>query len=582
MSEFIFGSRNGIHILDLQYTIKYIDKYYDMVVNLVNSGGIILFIGTKRQASEIIAREAQRAGMPYVNHRWLGGTLTNWSTIRNRIDQLKKLEHRRNTGEFNLLTKKEALVLDRQIEKLQLRLGGIRDMKRLPDIVFVVDSNREATAIHECNILNIPVLAIVDSNSDPDKIDYLLPANDDSMRSINLVVSAIADAALEGRSMRKAEAEEVDESLYKYEEYYLLDDDDDEMYLGASTLAKLRNLGGLFDEEDEGIPYIPGPSIKGVIRQETIQHSGSGDIVSGDKAGRDIVKKSDSDHLQEVAFSAYFPNKAHPNIRYGFLVYAHIEAAHDDIMRDVEKFRDELGGTISNPKKAKENARIEQGTRITVVPECDEVEFDPPSLTKRWEDSWSRFGFDFKVSEEDLDQTLFVRVSIQIAGIEIAHIKCAIDVAESDKKKPVTKSLISSNPLADAKLKSKTVTPYQCIFISYSRRDSSVAKSYKIAQTALGNDVFLDVDSLRAGEDWRAALARAIDKADIFQLFWSEHSASSEYCRYEWDYALKVRCPDNTCEGFIRPVYWRKPMPSPPSELSRINFRFVPFDDQDD
>ncbi|MBZ0293011.1 MAG: 30S ribosomal protein S2 [Anaerolineae bacterium] len=254
MKPYIFAERNGIHIIDLQQTIVNLNEYYDMVRDIVVGGGTIMFVGTKRQAQETIAREAERCHMPYVNHRWLGGTLTNWRTIRDRIETLKKLERRQSEGEFDLLPKKEALMLSRKIEKLQLRLGGIRDMKRLPQIILVVDTLREATAVKEANIMNIPLLALADTNSDPDDIDYIIPANDDAVRAIKLVVSAFADAVLEGQAMRKAEDEGVDEdadepdySAYAYEEE---DEEDDEQYLGASTLAKLRD-SNLFEDEDE-------------------------------------------------------------------------------------------------------------------------------------------------------------------------------------------------------------------------------------------------------------------------------------------------------------------------------------------
>lgn len=157
----------------------------------------------------------------------------------------------------------------------------------------------------------------------------------------------------------------------------------------------------------------------------------------------------------------------------------------------------------------------------------------------------------------------------------IVNIKCAIEITQNQGRVR-HKSVALDNPLATAKLQSQTVTPYQKIFISYFRQDTAVARAFKVAQTALGNKAFLDVDNLRA------ALARAIDAASIFQLFWPEHSASSEYCRYEWDYAQKARCPENNCEGFIRPVYWHKPMPLPPLELSHFNFKFVPFESHDD
>ena len=191
MDEFIFTQRNGIHIIDLQITLKNLNSFHDMLANLIAGGGSVLFVGTKRQAQEIVQREADRCGMPYVNYRWLGGTLTNWKTIRSRIDTLNQLEQRRDAGEFDRLTKKEGLVLERKIAKLQLRLGGIREMKRVPDLLVVVDAEREFTAVKEANILKIPVMALVDTNADPDMVDHILPANDDAMRSIRLLIGAL-------------------------------------------------------------------------------------------------------------------------------------------------------------------------------------------------------------------------------------------------------------------------------------------------------------------------------------------------------------------------------------------------------
>ena len=251
MRPYIFTERNGIHIIDLQQTIVNLNRYYDMIRDLVADGGTVLFVGTKRQAQEAVATEAERCGMPYINHRWLGGTLTNWRTIRERIDTLKRLEKRRDSGEFDLLSKKEALILARKIEKLQLRLGGIRNMRRLPDMLIVVDTKREATAVKEANSLNIPVMALADTNSDPDEIDYIIPANDDAVRAIKLILGALADAVLEGQAMRKAEDYE-DEGAEEPELTYAMasDDEDDEVYLGASTLAKLKNTR-LFDDDED-------------------------------------------------------------------------------------------------------------------------------------------------------------------------------------------------------------------------------------------------------------------------------------------------------------------------------------------
>jgi small subunit ribosomal protein S2 len=253
MAPFIFTERNGIHIIDLQQTIVNLNSYYDMIRDIVAKGGSVLFVGTKRQAQETVASEATRAHMPYVNHRWLGGTLTNWKTIRERIDTLKKLEKRRDAGEFDLLTKKEGLVLSRKIEKLQLRLGGIREMKRLPELLIVVDTIREATAVKEANILGIPVLALADTNSDPDSIDYIVPANDDAVRAIKLLISTFAEAVIEGQGMRKADDLDQEQPMEEGQEFYNYEDkeaESDETYLGASTLAKLRDAN-LFTEEEE-------------------------------------------------------------------------------------------------------------------------------------------------------------------------------------------------------------------------------------------------------------------------------------------------------------------------------------------
>jgi small subunit ribosomal protein S2 len=256
MAPYIFTQRNGIHILDLQQTIVNLNNYYDMIVDLVSKGGTVLFVGTKRQAQETIAQEAERCNMPYINQRWLGGTLTNWRTIRDRIDTFKKMEASRDKGEYEKLTKRERILIDRQLDKLQLRLGGIRSMKRLPDLVIIVDTPREFTAIQEANKLNIPTMALVDSNSNPDPIDYLIPANDDAMRSIQLIIKTLADAVIEGHTLRASlgvdgEEDDTDNSgnaiLSPYNDE---EDGDDADYLGQSTLAKLRDTK-LFDEEDE-------------------------------------------------------------------------------------------------------------------------------------------------------------------------------------------------------------------------------------------------------------------------------------------------------------------------------------------
>ena len=246
MKPYIFTERNGIHIIDLQQTLGSIETAYNLVRDTVARGEPVLFVGTKRQAQEAISQQAIRASQPYITHRWLGGTLTNWRTIRQRIDTLMALEQRRDVGDFERLIKKEALLLTREIEKLNLRLGGIKEMKRLPGVLFVVDVRREATAVREANTLNIPIIAMVDTNCDPDPIDYVIPSNDDAIRAIKLIVTKMADAALEGMALRKEAlpAEAAEEGQAEAEE----------KYLGAATLAKLRSGELAFEpveEEDE-------------------------------------------------------------------------------------------------------------------------------------------------------------------------------------------------------------------------------------------------------------------------------------------------------------------------------------------
>ncbi len=239
MKPFIFTERNGIHILDLQQTIARLEQAYNMVRDTVASGGTVLFVGTKKQAQDNLAQAAKACGMPYVNERWLGGTLTNWQTIKQRISYLLELEHRRETGDFERLPKKEVMKLEQLIEKLNLRLGGLKNMSRPPSLLFVVDVRREGIAVKEGNILSIPVLAMVDTNCDPEPIDLVIPSNDDAIRAIKLMVGHMSDAVNEGLQIRQAV--QADEEV-----------EEDEKYLGAATLAKLRS-GEFAFEEDSGV-----------------------------------------------------------------------------------------------------------------------------------------------------------------------------------------------------------------------------------------------------------------------------------------------------------------------------------------
>ncbi|MCD5546302.1 30S ribosomal protein S2 [Lactobacillus delbrueckii subsp. lactis] len=226
MKPYIFTQRNGIYIIDLQKTIKMLDDAYNYVKAVAQDDGVFLFVGTKKQAQEAIAEEATRAGQYYVNQRWLGGTLTNWTTIQSRVKRLKDLKKMAEDGTFDVLPKKEVSLLTKEMDKLQKFLGGIEDMPRIPDVMFVVDPKKEKIAVHEANKLGIPVVAMVDTNTDPTPIDVIIPSNDDAIRAIRLIAGAMADAIIEGKqgadnadvekelseSVEENSAEEVDDA----------------------------------------------------------------------------------------------------------------------------------------------------------------------------------------------------------------------------------------------------------------------------------------------------------------------------------------------------------------------------------
>jgi small subunit ribosomal protein S2 len=210
MKPYIFTERNGVHIIDLQQTIVAIDNAYNFIRDIVGRGGSVMFVGTKRQAQEPIATQSTRAGQPYITERFMGGTLSNWRTIKGRLDRMAELEAMKERGELDRFTKKEALLRTRDIDRLNRKMGGIKTMRRLPDALFIVDVGREANAIKEANRLNIPVIAMVDTNCDPDGVDYIIPSNDDAIRAIKLIVEAMANAALEGLALRKG-ADDIDQ-----------------------------------------------------------------------------------------------------------------------------------------------------------------------------------------------------------------------------------------------------------------------------------------------------------------------------------------------------------------------------------
>ena len=206
MAPYIFTERNGIYIIDLQKTVKKVDEAYDFLRSVAEEGKSILFVGTKKQAQEAVKEEGLKSGMFYVNERWLGGMMTNFATIRKSINRLKELEAMEEDGTFEVLSKKEVLALKREQEKLEKSLGGIKDMEELPGALFIVDPRKERIAVAEAKKLNIPIVAIVDTNCDPDEIDYVIPGNDDAIRAVKLLTSRMADAVIEGR---QGEAGEV-------------------------------------------------------------------------------------------------------------------------------------------------------------------------------------------------------------------------------------------------------------------------------------------------------------------------------------------------------------------------------------
>ena len=260
MKPYIFTERNGIHIIDLQQTVKLLNQGYNIVRDTVANGGNVLFVGTKRQAQETVAEEAARCGMPYVTERWMGGMLTNWDTMYKRIQELERLEKVRDSEEINHLTKKEGLLIEREITRLMTRLSGARIMKRRPDLLFIIDVGREDAAVREANLLKIPIVAMVDTNCNPQNVDYVIPSNDDAIRAIKLLVAKVADAVLEGKAMRKEENPEQPEDVKsdgkpkpRGPRKSVVETDSDEnedILLGESTLAKL-NVSRMVDDVPE-------------------------------------------------------------------------------------------------------------------------------------------------------------------------------------------------------------------------------------------------------------------------------------------------------------------------------------------
>ena len=242
MKPFIYGVRNGVHIIDLSKTVKLFREALAFITEAVGNGADLLFVGTKKQAQDVIEEEAKRCGMYYVNNRWLGGTLTNFRTIKASIERLKDLQKKKEDGTFDVLSKKEKLMIDREIERYQRSLGGIQDMTRLPGVMVVIDPNLEHIALHEANVLNIPIVALGDTNCDPDPIEHIVPGNDDALRSIKLFVQAVADKAIEGMKLREAQARRAGQDR----------DDDEKPQIREARGEKASAYVGRRDEKAEG------------------------------------------------------------------------------------------------------------------------------------------------------------------------------------------------------------------------------------------------------------------------------------------------------------------------------------------
>ncbi len=272
MKNYIFTERNGIYIIDLQKTVKLMDTAYNFVRDMVADGGSIIFVGTKKQAQESIRIEAERSGAHYVNHRWLGGMLTNFNTIRKRIDRMIKLEQMETDGTFERLTKKEVLTLQNEKERLMKFLSGIRNMKKLPDAVYIVDPRKEKIAVAEARKLNIPVIAIVDTNCDPDEIDYLIPGNDDAIRAVKLITSVMGNAVLEGKQIIEA-AEESQKTTAEEER--------EVMKIETETEA----------EDDAEVPEI-------AASENEIEEAGSVEVKEG--AAEEAAEENAADAAEEL------------------------------------------------------------------------------------------------------------------------------------------------------------------------------------------------------------------------------------------------------------------------------------------
>lgn len=286
-----------------------------------------------------------------------------------------------------------------------------------------------------------------------------------------------------------------------------------------------------------------------------------------------LISDEDSvNQVSEAQFTAYYPRQASAGTEYGFYVYAHLPDAL--IQSDIQAFESQLGGRVPKPKVATQSAKIADNEMLTVMIHCDKLNFSQIGAMQAWKAPFVRFDFKFTANEVQIDDFVEGRIAILMGMIEIASIDFHLGITPTNPLAIVT--AIPDDPLSANSFDASTpVSIYQKIFISYSHKDVVIAEQYRKIQTMTGNIVFMDTHSIRAGQDWEIALKQFIDEADVFQLFWSEHSANSEHVKFEWDYALTQRCPETRCVQFIRPAYWQKPLTTIPNELAHIHFAYV-------
>ncbi|MEL6407805.1 MAG: toll/interleukin-1 receptor domain-containing protein [Chloroflexota bacterium] len=284
------------------------------------------------------------------------------------------------------------------------------------------------------------------------------------------------------------------------------------------------------------------------------------------------TKKTLKPPVDTAQFTAYYPRQASAGTEYGFYVYTHVPDAL--VAEDIQQFSKQLGGRVPKPAIAQHTADVQQGAMLTAMVQCDGLQFNQVGAMQKWQAPYVRFDFAFTADEAQIDDIISGRVAILLNMIEIASIDFQVLVGAPNPIAAVTAK--PEDPRIGVGYEaSATASAYQYIFVSYSRKDTAIAEAYRQAQIMAGNIVFMDTHSIRAGDDWEAALKRFIDNADIFQLFWSPASADSDHVRFEWEYALEQRCPDTRCVRFIRPVYWEKPLPPVPEALGHLHFAYV-------